>query len=70
MATITPEVYQNAISETEENTIKQIDAGFVPTICSVAKLMYAHILIHALENIDIFTEDEKEVIDNLVNETI
>ena len=70
MNTITPELYNYTIAEAEEAAINQRKAGFVLDICGVSKLMFSHILIHAIENFDIFTEDEQIVINNLVNKTL
>lgn len=61
------EVYQYSISQAEEIIINQQQAGFGISVCQIAKLMYSHILIHCVENKEIFTEDQQIIINNLIN---
>lgn len=67
MTMINPEIYQYSISQAEENIINQQQAGFSISVCQIAKLMYSHILIHCIENKDIFTEEEKVKINYLIS---
>lgn len=64
---INSEVYQYSIFQAEENTINQQQVGFVISVCQIVKLMYSHILIHCIENKDIFTEEEKIKVNYLIN---
>lgn len=64
---INPEIYQYSISQTEENIINQQQLGFSISVCQIAKLMYSHILIHCIENKDIFTKEEQIKINNLIS---
>lgn len=64
---INPEVYQYSIFQAEENIINQQNIGFSISTCQIVKLMYSHILIHCIENKDIFTEEEKVKVNHLIS---
>ena len=68
MNLVTPELYQYSVSQTEENIVQRQQAGFAIDVCSMMKLMFSHVIIHCLNNIDIFTEKQKLSINNIINE--
>lgn len=70
MNVVTPELYQYSISQAEENIVQRQQAGFAIDMCSIMKLMFSHVIIHCLENIDIFTEQQTLSINNLINELV
>lgn len=63
---ISPEIYQNSISQAEENIINQQQVGFSISVCQIAKLMYSHVLIHCVENPNIFTKEEINKINKII----
>lgn len=70
MAIVTKELYQYSIAQVEENIIKKQELGFAIDTCSIMKLMYSHILVHCVENVDIFNEKQLASINNLVNQFV
>jgi hypothetical protein len=70
MALVTAEVYQYSISQAEENIVQRQQAGFAMDICSMMKLMFSHVVIHCLENKDIFTKEQELSINNIINELV
>lgn len=68
MNLVTAELYQYSVSQAEENIVQRQQAGFAIDLCSMMKLMFSHIVIHCLENQDIFTNEQKLSINNIINE--
>lgn len=67
MKTVTSEVYEYSIFQTEENMINKENYGFIAKSCDLFKLTIAHILIHCFENKEIFSDTQLNNISVLAN---
>ena len=67
MNIVAPELYQYSVAQANENMIKSQEAGFAINMCNIVKLMYAHVMIHCVENNSLFTDTQSKSINNLIN---
>jgi len=70
MNTVSPELYQYSVAQANENMIKSQEAGFAINMCNIVKLMYAHIMIHCVENYSLFNTTQAKSINHLINDLI
>lgn len=62
------DAFLTIISINEEQLIKQIEAGFLPTdFCNVVKNMYANICLHFIQNKEVFSYERQTAVKGIIN---
>lgn len=60
--------FLDIVSTTEELYIQKLKLGFVPNnVCDTIKEMYAIMCLHFLQNKDVFNDERKTAVNNIIN---
>lgn len=67
MNVVSYNLLQSSIIQADAIMVKRANFGFAESICDLAKLMLSHICLHAVENVDILTDDRKIALNSIIN---
>ena len=68
MAVVPYNQFLDTVSTTEELYVQKLKLGFVPNnVCDTIKEMYASMCLHFLQNEDVFDDERKTAINNIIN---
>ena len=68
MVALDYDTFLTIISIQEEQQIKQIEVGFLPTdFCDIVKNMYTNICLHFLQNKEVFSNERQTAVQNIIN---
>lgn len=60
--------FTNAVTVSESNYIKKLQAGFaLGNFCDMIKDMYANVCIHFLQNSEVFDDERKNAVNRIIN---
>lgn len=67
MNVVSYDLLQSSIIQADATVVNKTNFGFVEDTCNLIKLMFSHICIHAVENVDILTNNRKIALTKIIN---